>query len=92
MSNVTICLCVTDFNDCSSSAHEIWLTHTKHIRYFSKNSDEFIAFVNRLNIMAEIMCFSETWFRQKSITEITGYNSFHAYKNNVGMEVESQYT
>ena len=27
------------------------------------------------------MCFTETWFKQDSIAEITGYNSFHSCRN-----------
>ena len=34
---------------------------------------------------AEITCFSETWLRQESITEITGYNWFYICGKNVGM-------
>ena len=31
------------------------------------------------------MCFSETWFRQDNITEITGYNSLHVCRYNIGI-------
>ena len=31
------------------------------------------------------MCFSETWFRQDSIADITGHNSFYICRNKVGM-------
>ena len=55
------------------------------MRYFSKNADEYLVYVNCSNIKAEIMCFSETWFRQDSINEITGYNLFRICRNNVGM-------
>ena len=47
-----------------------------------------IAFVDQLNIKAEKMCFPDTWSRQESITEITGYNSYHLCRNNIGMGCE----
>ena len=39
-----------------------------------------------LNIEAEIMCFSETWLRRESNTEIACYTSFHICRNYVGIE------
>ena len=74
---------VKDFSNCYSDSNEILLTRTR-IRSFSKNAEEYIAYVNRLNIKAEIMCIAGIQFRQDSITEITRYNLFQVYRNNVG--------
>ena len=51
----------------------------------SKNTDVQIAFANCLNIKTEISGFSETWFRQESITEEICYNSYHISKKKVEM-------
>ena len=60
---------VRKFNNCFLDSNEILLTHA-NVRRFSKNADECIAYVNCLNIKIEIMCFSATWLRQKSNSEI----------------------
>ena len=72
---------IADFNDYfSESSHEILMTHI-NVRSFNRNSDEFTAFVNRLNVKSSIMCFSETWFKHETKADIEGYNSFHAYRD-----------
>ena len=50
---------VIDFNLCITDSNEILLIHAT-IGSFPKNAYEYIAYVNRLNIKKEIMCFSET--------------------------------
>ena len=72
------------FKNCFSDSTKILLIHSNK-RSFSKNSDEYIANVNGLNIKAEIMCFSGTWFIKESITEMIRYNSLHVCRSNVGM-------
>ena len=64
---------VINFDNYFPDSNDILFTHA-NIRYFSINADEYVAYVNRLDVKVEMLCFSETLFEQESDAKITGYN------------------
>ena len=52
-----------------------------NIRSFRKNFDEVSAFLSLLSHRFQVLVFSETWFDNDSVMEISGYKSYHSYRS-----------
>ena len=57
---------VADSYNNFSNRNEILLTHL-NVRSFNRNYEVLIAFVNKLNLMVQVICFTENWFKQDII-------------------------
>ena len=56
----------------------------QNIRSFNRNIDEFILFIKNLNILPDVIIFSETFFSESNFHDLHGYNGYHRYRSDKG--------
>jgi len=66
-----------NFNDCN----ELFIVNF-NVRSFNANVDEFIAFVNNLGKIPDIIVLTETWFSDIYSEPLDGYVCFHSFRSN----------
>ena len=52
----------------------------ENIRSFRKFFEEFHSFASELNLAADVIVFSETWFSANTCHGVQGYTGFHTYR------------
>ena len=73
---------VDSFNDeLGGNSRNNFLMLHHNIRSFRKNFDEVSAFLSLLSHRFQVLVFSETWFDNDSVMEISGYKSYHSYRS-----------
>ena len=71
---------VNSFNEISNNCNTNFYVFHQNIQSFHAHSVEFEAYIDQLDIEPDIIAFSETWFKENTITDLKGYYGFHSYR------------
>ena len=71
-----------DFRNRFRNIENEFIVFHQNIRSFSRNGEEFLLYLNSLDVSVGVIVLSETWFTNETTQEIEGYNSFHITRNN----------
>lgn len=76
---------ISSFNDkFSPNNNSNFFVFHQNIRSFNHNIDEFILFINNLNVTPDAIILSETFFNDNNFHDIPGYNGYHRYRTGRG--------
>lgn len=74
---------VTEMNKLLSEHNEYLSFLNYNIRSFNANSDSFFSMFSHQNIIPNILCLTETWFKTDSTEEIEGFSSSHVIRPSI---------